>query len=47
LRHSALVHFEVNGKLFILKIPVSGFDFQNTGLSPTTAKLAAKYRPGR
>jgi len=25
----------------------SGTDFQNTGLLPTSAKLAVKYRPGR
>jgi len=42
-----LVLFEVNGKLFILKIPASGSGFQNTSLLPATAKLAVKYRPGR
>jgi len=30
---------------FILKIPASGNDCQNTGLLPASAKLAVKYRP--
>ena len=34
-------------KLFIFKIPASGTDFQNTGLSPASAKSAVNYRPGR
>jgi len=34
-------------KLFIFKIPASGTDFQNTGLSLASAKLAVKYQPGR
>jgi len=31
----------------ILKIPVSVTDFQNTGLSLASTKLAVKYMPGR
>jgi len=34
-------------ELFIFKLPASGSDFQNTGLSPASAKLVVKYRLGR
>jgi len=36
-----------NGKVFIFEILASGTDFQNTGLSQASAKLAVKYWPGR
>jgi len=47
LRISALVPFEVTANYFIFTMLVSGTDFQNTGLSPASDKLAVKYRPGR
>jgi len=33
--------------IFIFEIPAAGTDLKNTGLMPTTAKFAVKYRPGR
>jgi len=45
LRHSGLVHFEVNGKLFIFKIPVSGPDFQNTVELPQSRISRTPYPP--